>query len=611
MDEMGIELQNLFWALSGSAGSAKGEANGILEPFSSFLGGLKDKSDEIPLIGQKGGDFGSLNEEKGIETWEASWKQSPFLFFPKDSSLTGIKRPGVDQLPIDMTSPSSRKKDFPLDLSPFGEKKNDPTQDEIPTGILENLLGPGELPGEVSRGKGTFPFRTRLSEAGLWNLKGLSLGEGISQLNSPTCGIEVSGVGPAVREEYGLLVLPQKAISSSPVQVREPDGLCDAISGVPHGVPGEKGRDDSAVSSLGSWAQIHGRGETEQWNRGPFLTDPDGLAHVVGLRVEGPRGPFFGVRGPFSFGTQNGEGAQGQEAILALGGKEATKLDTSLGVFEVADFSLSVIENSEALGEGTSPWGPPLGVDGKQPCQPGVAFGGMDSKTDASEEGSPPDNDFSVSTQALRTQSAEEDSCPELSRFPGITEEKRSRGELATLKGPRREGPSIKREELGQTSEIRPLEPGSPLFKEGPLLSQSKDETSQVNGSQRLLHPHGRELGEGPFQTVQIVFKEAEDLTRIRLRLHQNNLDALFVVTSAEKKSELEANLGQLQTELSQSGFLPQLAVEVGGRYANSGFQKDPPFYFHQEAETGCHDTHEEILRSGWDPVDGSIHLRV
>jgi hypothetical protein len=606
MDEMGIEVQNLFWALSGSAWSAEGKANELPEPFSSLLGGLEEKKGEIPLIGQKGGEFGSRGEEEGIEAWEALWKESPLLFFPKKKSLMGMKRPGGEQLSMDITSPFSRKKDLPLDPSPFGEKKTDPPRDEIPEVILENSLGPEKFAGEVPRTKEPLPSGMRSSDSELWNLMGLSWGEAIPQLNATALGLEVYGAGP---------VGVEKEISSSPFQARESSGLSGSISSATPEISKDRAQDGEAVRALGLWAQIHGNGETDKGDLGlslgPSLRDPDALSSVVGPRIEGPRGALPEVRGSFPSDTKNGKWARGQEEIGAIGGKEAGKLDASLAGFEVGDLSLPVIESLESSGQAKGPSSSPMEVAPQETSMPDMAFGARDSKSEASQEGPLREDDSSVSTQGLKTPSPMEESSPELSRFPGIAEEKRSRGEPATFKGPRRESPSIKREELGQLPEMRPPEPGSLLSKDGPLLGPSKGETAQVNGSQRLLQPHGRELGEGPFQTVQIVFKEAEDLTRIRLRLHQNNLDALFVVTSAEKKSELEANLGHLQRELFQSGFLPHLAVEVGGRYANSGFQKDTPLYSYQESETGGRDIHEEVLLSGLNPLDGSIHLTV
>jgi len=605
MDEMGIEVQNLFWALSGSAWSAEGKANELPEPFSSLLGGLEEKKGEIPLIGQKGGEFGSRGEE-GIEAWEALWKESPLLFFPKKKSLMGMKRPGGEQLSMDITSPFSRKKDLPLDPSPFGEKKTDPPRDEIPEVISENSLGTEKFAGEVPRTKEPLPLGMRSSDSELWNLMGLSWGEAIPQLNATASGLEVYGAGP---------VEVEKEISSSPFQARESSGLSGSISSATPEISKDRAQDGEAVRAFGLWAQIHGNGETDKGDLGlslgPSLRDPDALSSVVGPRIEGPRGPLSEVRGSFPSDTKNGKWARGQEEIGAIGGKEAGKLDASLAGFEVGDLSLPVIESLESSGQAKGPSSSPMEVAPQETSMPDMAFGARDSKSEASQEGPLREDDSSVSTQGLKTPSPMEESRPELSRFPGIAEEKRSRGEPATFKGPRRESPSIKREELGQSPEMRPPEPGSLLSKDGPLLGPSKGETAQVNGSQRLLQPHGRELGEGPFQTVQIVFKEAEDLTRIRLRLHQNNLDALFVVTSAEKKSELEANLGQLQRELFQSGFLPHLAVEVGGRYANSGFQKDTPLYSYQESETGGRDIHEEVLLSGLNPLDGSIHLTV
>jgi len=407
----------------------------------------------------------------------------------------------------------------------------------------------------------------------------------------------------------------EKEISSSPFQARESSGLSGSISSATPEISKDRAQDGEAVRAFGLWAQIHGNGETDKGDLGlslgPSLRDPDALSSVVGPRIEGPRGALPEVRGSFPSDTKNGKWARGQEEIGAIGGKEAGKLDASLAGFEVGDLSLPVIESLKSSGQAKGPSSSPMEVAPQETSMPDMAFGARDSKSEASQEGPLREDDSSVSTQGLKTPSPMEESRPELSRFPGIAEEKRSRGEPAIFKGPRRESPSIKREELGQSPEMRPPEPGSLLSKDGPLLGPSKGETAQVNGSQRLLQPHGRELGEGPFQTVQIVFKEAEDLTRIRLRLHQNNLDALFVVTSAEKKSELEANLGQLQRELFQSGFLPHLAVEVGGRYANSGFQKDTPLYSYQESETGGRDIHEEVLLSGLNPLDGSIHLTV
>jgi hypothetical protein len=606
MDEMGIEVQNLFWALSGSAWSAEGKANELPEPFSSLLGGLEEKKGEIPLIGQKGGEFGSRGEEEGIEAWEALWKESPLLFFPKKKSLMGMKRPGGEQLSMDITSPFSRKKDLPLDPSPFGEKKTDPPRDEIPEVISENSLGTEKFAGEVPRTKEPLSFGMRSSDSELWNLMGLSWGEAIPQLNATASGLEVYGAGP---------VEVEKEISSSPFQARESSGLSGSISSATPEISKDRAQDGEAVRAFGLWAQIHGNGETDKGDLGlslgPSLRDPDALSSVVGPRTEGPRGALPEVRGSFPSDTKNGKWARGQEEIGAIGGKEAGKLDASLAGFEVGDLSLPVIESLKSSGQAKGPSSSPMEVAPQETSMPDMAFGARDSKSEASQEGPLREDDSSVSTQGLKTPSPMEESRPELSRFPGIAEEKRSRGEPATFKGPRRESPSIKREELGQLPEMRPPEPGSLLSKDGPLLGPSKGETAQVNGSQRLLQPHGRELGEGPFQTVQIVFKEAEDLTRIRLRLHQNNLDALFVVTSAEKKSELEANLGQLQRELFQSGFLPHLAVEVGGRYANSGFQKDTPLYSYQESETGGRDIHEEVLLSGLNPLDGSIHLTV
>jgi hypothetical protein len=713
MDEMGIEVQNLFWALSGSAWSAEGKANELPEPFSSLLGGLKEKKGEIPLIGQKGGEFGSRGEEEGIEAWEALWKESPLLFFPKKKSLMGMKRPGGEQLSMDITSPFSRKKDLPLDPSPFGEKKTDPPRDEIPEVISENSLGTEKFAGEVPRTKEPLPLGMRSSDSELWNLMGLSWGEAIPQLNATASGLEVYGAGP---------VGVEKEISPSPFQARESSGLSGSISSATPEISKDRAQDGEAVRAFGLWAQIHGNGETDKGDLGlslgPSLRDPGALSSVVGPRIEGPRGPLSEVRGSFPSDTKNGKWARGQEEIGAIGGKEAGKLDASAGAveavksrlsgpepsqtpvprmthlgsigelalsevhqvgenqsafpsdsdglgrpvahrtegprgalpevrgsfpsdtkngkwargqeeigaiggkeagkldaslagFEVKDLSLPVIESLESSGQAKGPSSSPMEVAPQETSMPDMAFGARDSKSEASQEGPLREDGSSVSTQGLKTPSPMEESRPELSRFPGIAEEKRSRGEPATFKGPRRESPSIKREELGQLPEMRPPEPGSLLSKDGPLLGPSKGETAQVNGFQRLLQPHGRELGEGPFQTVQIVFKEAEDLTRIRLRLHQNNLDALFVVTSAEKKSELEANLGQLQRELFQSGFLPHLAVEVGGRYANSGFQKDTPLYSYQESETGGRDIHEEVLLSGLNPLDGSIHLTV
>jgi len=606
MDEMGIEVQNLFWALSGSAWSAEGKANELPEPFSSLLGGLEEKKGEIPLIRQKGGEFGSRGEEEGIEAWEALWKEGPLLFFPKKKSLMGMKRPGGEQLSMDITSPFSRKKDLPLDPSPFGEKKTDPPRDEIPEGILENSLGTEKFAGEVPRTKEPLPSGMRSSDTELWNLMGLSWGEAIPQLNATASGLEVHGAGP---------VGVEKEISSSPFQARESSGLSGSISSATPEISKDRAQDGEAVRALGLWAQIHGNGETDKGDLGlslgPSLRDPGALSSVVGPRIEGPRGALPEVRGSFPSDTKNGKWARGQEEIGAIGGKEAGKLDASLAGFEVGDRSLPVIESLESSGQAKGPSSSPMEVAPQETSMPDMAFGVRDSKSEASQEGPLREDDSSVSTQGLKTPSPMEESSPELSRFPGIAEEKRSRGEPATFKGPRRESPSIKREELGQSPEMRPPEPGSILSKDGPLLGPSKGETAQVNGSQRLLQPHGRELGEGPFQTVQIVFKEAEDLTRIRLRLHQNNLDALFVVTSAEKKSELEANLGHLQRELFQSGFLPHLAVEVGGRYANSGFQKDTPLYSYPESETGGRDIHEEVLLSGLNPLDGSIHLTV
>lgn len=606
MDEMGIEVQNLFWALSGSAWSAEGKANELPEPFSSLLGGLEEKKGEIPLIGQKGGEFGSRGEEEGIEAWEALWKESPLLFFPKKKSLMGMKRPGGEQLSMDITSPFSRKKDLPLDPSPFGEKKTDPPRDEAPEVISENSLGTEKFAGEVPRTKEPLPLGMRSSDSELWNLMGLSWGEAIPQLNATASGLEVYGAGP---------VGVEKEISSSPFQARESSGLSGSISSATPEISKDRAQDGEAVRAFGLWAQIHGNGETDKGDLGlslgPSLRDPDALSSVVGPRIEGPRGALPEVRGSFPSDTKNGKWARGQEEIGAIGGKEAGKLDASLAGFEVGDLSLPVIESLKSSGQAKGPSSSPMEVAPQETSMPDMAFGVRDSKSEASQEGPLREDDSSVSTQGLKTPSPMEESRPELSRFPGIAEEKRSRGEPAIFKGPRRESPSIKREELGQSPEMRPPEPGSLLSKDGPLLGPSKGETAQVNGSQRLLQPHGRELGEGPFQTVQIVFKEAEDLTRIRLRLHQNNLDALFVVTSAEKKSELEANLGQLQRELFQSGFLPHLAVEVGGRYANSGFQKDTPLYSYQESETGGRDIHEEVLLSGLNPLDGSIHLTV
>jgi hypothetical protein len=507
---------------------------------------------------------------------------------------------------MDITSPFSRKKDLPLDPSPFGEKKTDPPRDEASEVISENSLGTEKFAGEVPRTKEPLPSGMRSSDSELWNLMGLSWGEAIPQLNATALGLEVYGAGP---------VGVEKEISSSPFQARESSGLSGFISSATPEISKDRAQDGEAVRALGLWAQIHGNGETDKGDLGlslgPSLRDPDGLSSVVGPRIEGPRGALPEVRGSFPSDTKNGKWARGQEEIGAIGGKEAGKLDASLAGFEVGDRSLPVIESLESSGQAKGPSSSPMEVAPQETSMPDMAFGVRDSKSEASQEGPLREDDSSVSTQGLKTPSPMEESSPELSRFPGIAEEKRSRGEPATFKGPRRESPSIKREELGQSPEMRPPEPGSILSKDGPLLGPSKGETAQVNGSQRLLQPHGRELGEGPFQTVQIVFKEAEDLTRIRLRLHQNNLDALFVVTSAEKKSELEANLGHLQRELFQSGFLPHLAVEVGGRYANSGFQKDTPLYSYQESETGGRDIHEEVLLSGLNPLDGSIHLTV
>ncbi len=639
MDDMGIELQNLLCALSGSG---EGQANHLLEPFSSILEGLEEKRGEIPLIGPKGGEIRSPSEEKGIHAWEVSWEEGPFLFFSKEGSLRGTKRPGVEQVSMDISSNLSRKKDL------FREKKNNSPQDEIRMVILGKLLDLEELLGEVSRGKEAFPFKTRLSDSELWSLKASCSEEAISQLNAPACG-------------------QWNAISGSPVEISK-----------------DKGQEDALVRSLDPWAQIHGKGEREEWNCGPFVGDPDGLAHIVGPRVASTGAQFSQVGESFPFDAQNGQGARGQQEIRAIRVKEATRLDASARAVQGLNCGPPGLESSEPPGQGISHQGSlaelapsgghyrgenqralPDDSDGlarivgprveiaraqlsqvgeslpfdtqngqgareqeeslgqakghsscsmevapKETSEPGIFFEAKDSRTEASQEGPLSDNGFSVSPQGLKTLSAMKDSPPEFSLFPLITEEKRSREELATFKGPRREGLSIKRE-VGQAPEMGAPDPASLFSKEGLPSSPSGGEKAELNDPQRLHQLYGRELAEGPFQTVQIVFKEDEDLTRIRLRLHQNNLDALFVVNSAEKKSELQANLGQLQRELSQSGFLPQLAVEVGGRYGNSAFQKDPPIYPHQKTEAEDCDIPEEIFYSGWNPLDGSIHLTV
>lgn len=66
---------------------------------------------------------------------------------------------------------------------------------------------------------------------------------------------------------------------------------------------------------------------------------------------------------------------------------------------------------------------------------------------------------------------------------------------------------------------------------------------------------------------VQLVVKDvAEDPLRIRLRVNNDTVDALFLAQSLEQKASLESQLGQLRQELTNHGFLPHLAVELGGK---------------------------------------------
>lgn len=161
------------------------------------------------------------------------------------------------------------------------------------------------------------------------------------------------------------------------------------------------------------------------------------------------------------------------------------------------------------------------------------------------------------------------------------------------------------------SDEVRLGEYG-PLFREQMAhKGLGKTDTSVKEEPEHLLGYHGKDLREGTIQTLHIVLREAEDLTRIRLRFHHNNLDALFVVGSVEQKNHLEADLGQLQRELFHSGLFPQLAVEIGGRHSDDRFQRNPILEFNHEPKNLGLDMESEAFPLGWHFPDGSIHLRV
>lgn len=115
-------------------------------------------------------------------------------------------------------------------------------------------------------------------------------------------------------------------------------------------------------------------------------------------------------------------------------------------------------------------------------------------------------------------------------------------------------------------------------------LSGTSPEPSRDRGAQepRAAFQFPGSRGEPHFiqaRDLQVLHMQMEPpdlgVLRVRLKVHKEGLEALFLTQGAEQKAALEQGLHQLRHSLAEQGFLNQrLAVDVGGGGAHWMFQE-------------------------------------